>query len=265
MFTKCFYGVGLPCNTQVKLHEVAMESFRNPKKKLAVIICSEMCNCSETVRNSCKVFIGFSDLISGLVEYNMPGFKPRFLHGASAATWDRLRGNAALRRSFQAFQDLKLHKKPHHLLTRTIQNNDTISCFLGFVTLPCHFWHFWHWLASDVQLFFSGLRVHALAPCWISTGHQPSEAPTLWKSLLAAPWEYHCSTVSLQFNTVISVLWHAVTCCSSFLPGLRDRRIPFTKRPARPYLNVIISSSARKNGGTCIFCSPGLHWEPGQS
>lgn len=108
MFTKCFYGVGLPCNTQVKLHEVAMESFRNPKKKLAVIICSEMCNCSETVRNSCKVFIGFSDLISGLVEYNMPGFKPRFLHGASAATWDRLRGNAALRRSFQALSLLSL-------------------------------------------------------------------------------------------------------------------------------------------------------------
>ena len=33
------------------------------------------------------------------------------------------------------------------------------------------------------------------APAWISTGHHQSEALTLWKSLLAAPWEYRCITV----------------------------------------------------------------------
>ena len=61
-----------------------MESFRNPKRKLAVIVCSEMCNCSEILGKSCTVFIGFSDLISGLVEYTWVclkiGYIPNYSH-----------------------------------------------------------------------------------------------------------------------------------------------------------------------------------------
>ena len=92
--------------------------------------------------------------------------------------------------------------------------------------------------SQGFQQISTDLRFHDLM---ILMSEVTFEALTLWKSLLAAPT---CFLLILCISTYLHWSWSCkLYMFERFL--LRAKRIPFTQRPARPYLYMILCSSSR--------------------